>query len=114
MSAYPFPLHDVAAAEAASECDRAWFKAHPGRAHRIRRALFGEVPLHPDLLCFVAVRQVAPGVRVRAGFRRPPPAPPHEPTEVEAAAIFGCVMNAQPDGWNLVSAMEHIAREAKP
>jgi hypothetical protein len=52
----------------ASECDRMWFEQNPGRQYRIRRALFGEQPLDPDMIGFVAVRQIRLGARARIGF----------------------------------------------
>ncbi len=113
MSETAFLPHVIAACEAASAADRAWFKANPDRSHRIRRAFFGETPQHPDLLGFVVVRQVALGVRVRALYLRQPPSPPHEATEDEAASLFRKIMDSQPQGWGFVGAMEQIAREGQ-
>jgi hypothetical protein len=45
--------------------DRAWFSAHPRRAHRARAPFLGEHQVEPD---FVIVRQIRPGLRVRKPF----------------------------------------------
>ena len=64
-----------AALERANKLDRAWFERHPERAHRVRRLVPGE-PLCEDtpppmaaLTAYVVVKQIAPGLRVRAAFR---------------------------------------------
>ena len=65
----------VAAVERASDLDRAWFKRHPDRAHRVRRPVLGEFPF--DLVdfgprawpLFVIVRQAAVGARVKTAAR---------------------------------------------
>lgn len=72
------------AIEQASDADRRWFLAHPERNHRMRRAVFAEAPAHPDLLTFVLVKQIEPGVRCRTVVYATS-APPYEPTEAEAA-----------------------------
>lgn len=54
--------------ERAAADDRAWFEANPGRRTRLRRAVFGEFPAHPDFLSYVIVREVSPGFRIRAHF----------------------------------------------
>lgn len=65
----------VAATERASDLDRAWFKRHPRRAHRLRRMVPGE---HPPEACaygppswpiYTVVKQIMPGTRVRVPFR---------------------------------------------
>ena len=60
--------------------DAAWFKANPGRSHRLRPVLKGEaetfhpevsqVEMPPDHRIEVLVRQVKPGVRARIPFVR--------------------------------------------
>lgn len=52
----------------ARDCDRLWFQQNPGRNYRIRKSLFGEQPLHPDMIGFIVVRQIFPGCRRRIGF----------------------------------------------
>ncbi|MEO3475779.1 hypothetical protein AAFN86_28265 [Roseomonas sp. CAU 1739] len=65
----PLSVAQIRGGVKASDGDRAWFAAHPGRNYRLRRAGFHQVALHPDLLTFVVVKQVRPGARVRAYFR---------------------------------------------
>jgi hypothetical protein len=66
----------------ASESDRRFFKDHPQRSRRIRHATWAEVsaqevidgtalPISPGRQCFVAVRQLQPGLRMRAFFIAP-------------------------------------------
>src|SRR4051794_6224106 len=59
-----------AAIERTSELDRAWFRLHPERAHRVRRATALERQNDRPLGCsfFIVVKQVVPGLRMRAGF----------------------------------------------
>ena len=60
----------VAAAERASELDRVWFLQHPDRAHRVRRLIKGELlgEIASSLPAYVVVKQVAPGLRMKAAF----------------------------------------------
>lgn len=53
-----------------SDLDAAWFLAHPGRNHYVRRKGKSEVPAHLDQRWsrWVAVRQLQPGVRLRLPF----------------------------------------------
>jgi hypothetical protein len=66
----------------ACESDRRFFRDHPQRSHRIRHATWAEVsqmeevdgaaaPVSPGKQCFVAVKQLQPGVRMRAFFIAP-------------------------------------------
>src|SRR3954447_10736325 len=59
-----------AAIERTSELDRAWFRLHPERAHRVRRATAPERQNEkpPGCSLFIVVKQVVPGLRMRAGF----------------------------------------------
>src|SRR3954447_14278803 len=59
-----------AAIERTSKLDRAWFRLHPERAHRVRRATAPERQNDgpPGCLLFTVVKQVVPGLRMRAGF----------------------------------------------
>jgi hypothetical protein len=54
-----------------SDDDRSWFKNHVGRNHRIRKALGTErlmVEPRRGFRAMVAVKQLAPGDRIRAPF----------------------------------------------
>lgn len=54
---------------AASALDKNWFAKNPGRSHRVRPALPDEVPgASPHTIWFVAVRQIATGIRLRQPF----------------------------------------------
>lgn len=101
----PHP-HRLGAHELASADDRAWFEINRDRHHRIRRAFMGEGQLHPDKLSFIAVRQVAPGARVRIGMHVPSPAPESEACELEAEVIFQRLMDADPGIASMVEAMQ--------
>src|SRR3954453_23011204 len=63
-------LEFQAAIERTSELDRAWFRLHPERARRVRRATAPERQNDrpPGCSLFVVVKQVVPGLRMRAGF----------------------------------------------
>jgi hypothetical protein len=50
------------------EIDRKWFENHPGRSHYIRRFIDGEQAPGREAGQWIAVRQVAPGIRMRLGF----------------------------------------------
>ena len=83
------PIYRLGAHDLASADDRAWFAKNQGRNYRIRRAFMGEGRMHPDMLAFIAIKQVAPGARVRVGFFRPGPTPETEAPEGTAEFIFG-------------------------
>jgi hypothetical protein len=59
--------------DAASEDDRLWFERHAGRNHRIRAPIGGEraflPPLQPGCSWLVIIRQIRPGVRVKASLQ---------------------------------------------
>src|SRR3954462_4140748 len=59
-----------AAIERTSELDRAWFRLHPERAHRVRRATAPERQNNrlPGCSLFIVAKQIVPGLRMRAGF----------------------------------------------
>ena len=67
----------VALIDRASDLDRAWFERHPGRAYRIRPEIAGEhleAVCPPGRLALTLVKQVRPGLRMRAPLwtkRRP-------------------------------------------
>ncbi|MEO3475771.1 hypothetical protein AAFN86_28225 [Roseomonas sp. CAU 1739] len=92
----PAPLTDrlMRATEQASDADRRWFAENPGRSHRMRRPMFGEVPAHPDFLTFVLVKQVQPGFRVRTAIYADTP-PPGEADEASAAWLWNSAMASQ-------------------
>lgn len=48
----------------AIEGDRQWFEQNPGRSHRIRWLVEGELDLHARGICIV-IQQVEPGIRLR-------------------------------------------------
>jgi hypothetical protein len=86
--------------------DRTWFKTHPNRAHRLRRALAGEAG-HG---MWIVVRQTAPGARQRVAFNPPP----FEPADSEplAHAIFDLLIKARAAGRNWVPGAD-IAERAR-
>jgi hypothetical protein len=64
----------AAMVERIADLDRAWFKRHPDRAHRVRRMMPNEFPgTVPDgplaWPVFVIVKQITPGTRMRSAFR---------------------------------------------
>jgi hypothetical protein len=75
--------------DAASDEDREWFAAHPGRKYRMREPLPFELPgITPNDL--VAVRQVKPGVRFRCALILP--------AGVNRAGVLGFNDDADADG----------------
>jgi hypothetical protein len=63
-----------------SQSDRRYFECHPDRQHRTRMACEAEIEQHellsgespwlpPGTRSFIAVRNIAPGFRMRLGFR---------------------------------------------
>jgi hypothetical protein len=78
---------DLDAQTLAVRLDREWFQSHPRRSHRIRRAIAGESPgVPPD--CYVAVRQMQPGLRLRRHFATAAPLPQGEAPEHIAHAFY--------------------------
>ena len=72
----------LAIVERESELDRVWFLRHPDRAHRVRRLIQGEPPVDiAPLPAYVVVKQVAPGLRMKAAFYGT-----HEPCDCEDCA----------------------------
>ncbi|HZZ21245.1 MAG TPA: hypothetical protein VFE60_01040 [Roseiarcus sp.] len=59
------PLEDWSARDAA------WFVAHPGRNHRVRCTVEGEFMPPDQHARWVAIRQIAPGVRARLAVEGP-------------------------------------------
>ncbi len=103
----------LGAHELASANDRIWFEGNPDRNYRVRRAFMGECQLHPDMLAFIAIRQMAPGARIRAGFFRPGPTPETEAPEDIAAFIFGELTVADTRVAEMVEAMGHAIAKAR-
>jgi hypothetical protein len=52
----------------ASDADAAWFRAHPGRNHYVRRYVAGEFPAPLGPWGWTVVKQVMPGFRLRRPF----------------------------------------------
>jgi len=90
-------LVDDKAQTAAAKLDKAWFESHPNRSHRIRRAVAGEVPATTATEPYVAVRQVAPGFRLRRFFAMAVPLPEDEAPEHIAHAFYD-VLEEHPGG----------------
>ena len=67
--------------------DKEWFRSHPHRSHRIRRAVAGEMP-GANAETYIVVRQLAPGVRMRSFFTPLGPYPEGEAPEHIAHAMF--------------------------
>jgi hypothetical protein len=78
---------DPDAQSLAVSLDKDWFQSHPHRSHRIRRAIAGESPGVPPG-CYVAVRQVQPGFRLRLHFAAAAPLPQDEAPEHIAHALY--------------------------
>ena len=81
------------------ESDRRFFDAHPKRNHRLRPASWAEVSMHEIAdgvaapitagnQMFVAVKQLKPGIRLRAFFIAPAAADWAEPPEDICRAWF--------------------------
>jgi hypothetical protein len=69
-----------------SDDDRAWFRRYPGRSYRVRQAYPDEAPDHLTGV-WVIVRQVTPGLRVRAVVGLDTDARPDE-NEANARRLF--------------------------
>jgi hypothetical protein len=74
--------------EHASDLERAWFKRHPSRAHRVPPMLAGENPeteqlcrAHGRLKAYVAVKQITSGLRMKVALLTP-----HVPCSYEECA----------------------------
>ena len=73
--------------------DKEWFRSHPHRSHRIRRAVAGEIP-GANAETYIVVRQLAPGVRRRGFFTPIGPSPEGEAPEHIAHALFDLILSA--------------------
>jgi hypothetical protein len=80
----------LTAVDLAKQTDRDWFRSHPHRSHRTRRALAGEMP-GVGAEMYVVVRQLAPGFRSRRVFEPVVPFPSDEAPEHIAHAIYDLV-----------------------
>lgn len=77
----------------AKTLDKEWFRSHPHRSHRIRRAVAGEIP-GANAETYIVVRQLAPGVRKRGFFTPVGPFPEGEAPEHIAHAMFDLIGSA--------------------
>lgn len=77
----------------AKTLDKEWFRSHPHRSHRIRRAVAGEIP-GANAETYIVVRQLAPGVRMRVFFTPVGPSPEGEAPEHIAHAMFDLIRSA--------------------
>jgi hypothetical protein len=68
--------------------DGDWFRTHPGRSHRVRRALPQEFLSSSEGKSYIVVRQLVPGVRMRASLSTLVALPDEDPPEPVAHAIF--------------------------
>lgn len=86
-------IHELA--DEQTQADRRWFEKHPGRKHYVRPAHPAEIAefeivstVPPGYQIYVAVRNVRPGVRLRATFCRGAGFPVWELSEKHARRIF--------------------------
>jgi hypothetical protein len=90
----------------ACESDRKFFSSNPQRSHRLRPATWAEVSMQeevdgavwaiePGRQHFTAVKQLRPGVRMRAFFSAPAVEDWVEPPEAAAAAWYEHVRPAR-------------------
>jgi hypothetical protein len=77
----------------ALKLDREWFRSHPYRSHRLRRAIPGEIP-SVSTESYIVVRQVMPGVRMRCSFEPTTSLPSGEAPEHIAHAMFDLIMES--------------------
>jgi len=89
-----------------SDNDREWFRKHPKRSYRLRSALPEEVPDHRTGL-WVIVRQVAPGLRVRAIVNLKIDDPKDD--EATARRLFDELARHKPSG-RIIAAAEKLGR----
>lgn len=104
------------------ESDRRFFERRPGRDHRIRLAAIAEIETgrlvgemkggDPGYRWFVAVRQFAPGVRVRIFFGAPEGNDP-DVSEVEARWLYRTEISRQPIALDADRQMERLALDLK-
>jgi hypothetical protein len=76
------------------DIDGAWFRSHPHRNYRVRRAIQGELPGLPSDEWYVVVRQVIPGFRLRLSFLPTVALPKGDAPEDIAHAIFDVMAEA--------------------
>jgi hypothetical protein len=87
--AYPAgaKLIDPDARYLAKTLDREWFRLHPYRTHRVRRAIEGEgANVTPNT--YVIIRQLRPGLRERISFEALVPLPEGDAPEHVAHALY--------------------------
>src|SRR5271165_1268093 len=61
-------LIDPDARRLAKNLDMEWFRSHPQRSHRLRRAIVGEAPTKVTPNTYIVVRQIRPGYNERVTF----------------------------------------------
>ena len=105
VQAPPMTVAQREAVRAASEGDRVWFEGHQDRNYRTRRAVFGEVPTHPDLIAVVLIKQVRRGARLRLVIYSDQ-GPPGEIGEDTARFFWEQAMARDPEQARLFAAAE--------
>jgi hypothetical protein len=93
----------------AKTLDKEWFRSHPRRSHRLRRAIAGELGQSATSDTYVIVRQLKPGVRERISFTALQPLPEGDAPEHIAHAFFD-LLRESPDGvirWDKLAARMH-------
>lgn len=91
--------------------DRRWFETHPRRTHRRRPMSPGELPLKrlPDgTVAVVIVRQVEPGIRVKALCATPLDKPPSDHDE-GLSILFDMIVERKRVGLQAISSHEVAA-----
>ena len=83
----------LTAVDFAKQVDRDWFRSHPQRSHRLRRAIPGEIP-GGSAETWVVVRQLQPGVRKRCSFDAAVEFPSDEAPEHIAHAMYDLIAEA--------------------
>ena len=83
----------LTAVDFAKQVDRDWFRSHPQRSHRLRRAIPGEIP-GGSAETWVVVRQLQPGVRKRCSFDAAVEFPSEEAPEHIAHAMYDLIAEA--------------------
>ena len=81
-------LIDPEALSLGKTLDSEWFRAHPRRSHRLRRAIVGEAPQKVGPNTYIVVRQMMPGYYVRSFFDALVPLPEGDAPEHIAHAFF--------------------------
>src|SRR6267154_3342372 len=83
----------LTAVDFAKQVDRDWFRSHPQRSHRLRRAIPGEIP-GGSAETWVVVRQLQPGVRKRCSFDAAVEFPSEEAPAHIAHAMYDLIAEA--------------------